>query len=69
MAVRAMIRQLLCALFGHRAERYGGSVCYGRVKGGNVDGIGREHYWLDMRCERCGQTFMAGRFHGPLESK
>lgn len=42
---------ILCKLFGHRANNHS----YGRLYGSTVDGIGREHgfYWWD--CDRCGK--------------
>jgi hypothetical protein len=59
---------ILCDFFGHRMGygRMGGGD-YGDVIGGNVDGIGREHYKLFVRCCRCGVRFHAGSFHGPLK--
>lgn len=59
--------KLLCILFGHRMWHYPGhGGDYGEVRGGYVDGIGREHWQLRVRCCRCGEKFHAGSFHGPL---
>lgn len=58
---------LLCKLFGHRQVPYAGhGGDYGRVSGGYSDGIGREHWHLSVECQRCGKTYHAGSFHGPL---
>lgn len=58
---------ILCKLFGHKQTKYPGhGADYGKVWGGYADGIGREHWRLEVRCQRCGAQYHAGSFHGPL---
>lgn len=60
---------ILCKLFGHKQAQYPGhGADYGKVWGGHIDGIGREHWHLTVRCQRCDEKFHAGSFHGPLKS-
>lgn len=59
---------LVCGCFGHVVPKgYADAPPYGRVSGGWTDGIGREHWRLEVRCERCDQYFHLASFHGPLK--
>jgi hypothetical protein len=57
---------VLCNLFGHARPRQGwwGDGLYGKVWGGYVDGIGRSHFQVWLDCPRCGEDYIAARFHG-----
>lgn len=57
------MRKFLCSVFGHATPKYYSSPAYGEVTGGNVDGIGRVHYSLVYKCDRCSRRFEAGLFH------
>ena len=56
-----------CRVFGCRPRRtVHDEPPYGTVHGGNVDGIGREHYRLYIPCSFCDTPVEVGKFHGPL---
>lgn len=58
---------ILCKMFGHREMGYyRDGAPYGKVRGGQADGTGRLHYQVELKCDRCGATFIGARFHGPL---
>lgn len=59
-------KKMLCTAFGHRTPQYAGGPGYGDVIGGAVDGIGRSHWMVEYQCARCGRSFIAARFHGPV---
>lgn len=56
---------LICKILGHK-QRSGwwGDGLYGEVRGGYADGVGRTHYTVHLNCDRCGQNYIAARFHG-----
>lgn len=58
---------LNCKLFGHVMPKgYAGDPPYLEARGGSVDGIGREHWSLYARCDRCDDKFHVANVHGPL---
>jgi hypothetical protein len=60
------VRRLLCKMIGHvRYAGWWGDALYGPVSGGYTDGIGRSHYQIRLKCDRCGERYTAARFHGP----
>lgn len=56
---------ILCKLFGHRPMKPGwyGDAKYGRVEGGNTDGINTMHFQIRKECDRCGTDYIMARFH------
>ena len=60
------IAKLLCRIFGHRH-----GWCHGRPYGSaeyrTTDCIGRTHFDVRTRCERCGEKYTMARFHGSKE--
>lgn len=59
-------KSIRCAIFGHAkpSEGWWGDGLYGRVVGGHVDGCGRTHFRIMLRCPRCKAEYTAARFHG-----
>lgn len=57
---------LWCKVFGHAMPPQGwwGDGLYGEVRGGREDGVGRTHFEIWHSCPRCGESWMAARFHG-----
>lgn len=55
-----------CSVFGHARplEGWWGDGLYGRIRGGAVDGCGRTHFEVMLKCPRCNNEYMAARFHG-----
>lgn len=62
---------LLCAVFGHKQNPRpsDGSGYITNITGGQVDGIGREHVQLYLRCPRCGDDYLAAMLHVDPESQ
>ena len=59
------MKAILCKLFGHTQDKgWWGDALYGNVEGGSVDGIGRKHFHITLNCDRCGERYVAARFHG-----
>ena len=57
----------LCSIFGHKQPKgYAGGLAYGEPRGGYKDGIGREHWSVWVRCDRCDTRFPVVNFHGPI---
>ncbi len=58
--------KFLCRLFGHRLPIKGwwGDGLYGEVRGGAIDGIGRTHFEVWIKCPRCRSRWLSARFHG-----
>lgn len=55
---------ILCRLFGHmRRSGWYGDGLYGNVRLTGADGTGRMHAHIDAACDRCGRTYVLGRFH------
>ena len=59
------MRGLLCKMFGHmRRSGWWGDALYGKVLSGGRDDFGRTHYRVELKCDRCGEKYIAARFHG-----
>lgn len=58
---------LICKIFGHRAEGYGKwkNEQYLEVMRGAVDGIGRHHASVHAQCDRCNEHYKVGNIHIP----
>lgn len=60
-----LLKRMVCKMFGHRQySGWWGDALYGDVKGGYRDGIGRTHFTVRLKCDRCGEKYAAARFHG-----
>lgn len=59
--------KLLCKIFGHIVPKYGKQPVYGRVREGGIDGIGRIHADVLVRCNRCDQEFTVIKIHLPKD--
>ena len=58
---------ILCDLFGHKSnEGIHSGAEYMRIRGVQVDGLNRQHAWLQARCPRCGQWYDSGKLHLPM---
>jgi len=56
---------LLCKWFGHKLMPPGwwGNIPYMKIEQGPTDNIGRIHGRGYHDCHRCGETYLAGKFH------
>ena len=52
------MRTLICKLLGHKPP-----VHYGKVIPSVVDGIGREHAFVEAECPRCGKRYHVVDIH------
>jgi hypothetical protein len=54
----------LCKMFGHKRDKgWWGDGLYGEVKMAGTDGTGRRHAAIYLECDRCGDSYVAARFH------
>lgn len=61
---------ILCWAFGHQPQPqlgYGSDMPYLRVSMFAIDGICRHHARLYARCPRCGEEYVAGKIHIPMD--
>lgn len=52
---------IICKLFGHSTK----TTRYAKARYLATDGMGTEHYILNMECPRCGARHDVGRMHAP----
>jgi hypothetical protein len=56
---------ILCKLFGHKRNAgWWGDGLYGSVHTIGADNTGRTHFHVRLKCDRCGESYVAARFHG-----
>lgn len=59
--------KLSCRLFGHTWHAgWWGDKPYLNQKRGPVDGIGRQHIYLDCRCDKCDTRYTVAMMHGDI---
>lgn len=59
---------IICLIFGHRPAfgwYHSEGNGYFDVECGAVDGVGRQHATLYIRCERCSKKYQVGKIHIP----
>lgn len=62
--------KFLCKMFGHKRDKgWWGDGLYGEVKMVGTDGTGRRHASIYLECDRCGESYVAARFHPSFPSK
>jgi len=55
-----------CYFRDHVPERgWAKGLPYFRIKEKIIDGIGREHAYLEATCRRCGEKYIVGAVHLP----
>jgi hypothetical protein len=61
---------ILCLMFGHKPqERIHSGAEYMTVHPCGVDGINRHHAYLKAECQRCKESYVAGKIHIPDKIK